>query len=66
MTVLALHGGKMNVPIADPILADLKKSGSVLRAPDDRLPALLPNLDIDTGKLSASSISGVPAGLTIM
>lgn len=52
--------------IADPILADLKKSGSVLRATDDRLPALLPNLVTDTGKLSASSISGVPAGLTIM
>lgn len=52
--------------ISDPILADLKKSGSVLRAADDRLPALLPNLDTDTGKLSASSISGVPADLTIM
>ena len=46
-------------------LADLKKSGSVLRGSDDRLPARLPNLDTDI-KLSASSISGVPAASTIM
>lgn len=53
--------------IADPILADLNKSGIVLRAADDRLPSLLPNLDTDTAeKLSVSSISGVPAGLTII
>lgn len=51
--------------IADTILADLRKSGSVLRAADDRLSTMLPNLDTDTGKLSASSVSGVPAGLTI-
>lgn len=42
--------GKINMAIADPILADLKKSGIVLRAADDRLPALLPNLDTDTGE----------------
>lgn len=52
--------------IADPVLADLKESGRVLRAADDRLPALLPNLDTDTGKLSAPAVRGVPAGLTIM
>lgn len=58
--------GKINMAISDPILADLRKSRRLLRADDDRLPALLPNLDTDTEKRSASSISGVPAGSTIM
>lgn len=49
--------------ILRPILADYKKSGSTLRAADDRLPALLPNLYTDTGKLSTSSISGGPCWL---
>lgn len=40
--------------VAEPVPADLKKSGSVLRATDDRLPGPLPNLDTDTGKPSAS------------
>lgn len=49
--------GKINMAILRPILADSKKSGSTLRAADDRLPAQLPNLDTDTAKLSTSSIS---------
>lgn len=48
---LALHGGKINIAIARPILADSKKSGSALRVADHRLPAQLLNLDTDTGKL---------------
>lgn len=64
LNILALH--EINIAIPDPILTDLEKSGSVLRADDDRLPTWLPNLHTDIGKLSASPISGVPAGSTIM
>lgn len=64
-SIRALREDKIDFPTAEPPFW-LQKSGSVMRVADDRLPALLPNLDTDTGELSASSISGVHAGWTII
>lgn len=58
MTLFSLDMGGNKYGNCAPLSSRLEKSGSMLGAADDRLPALLPNLDIDTGNLSTSSING--------
>lgn len=63
MTLFSLDMGENKYGNCAPLSSRLEKSGSMLGAADDRLPALLPNLDIDTGNLSTSSINGGPCWL---